>query len=65
MPRVWNSFNRCMRGITECMPSIKAMNSTSVVLNATLVCKRDVQAIGLPANVMTKPVRDLAVDGSL
>jgi len=60
-----NSVTNPSNGIVDHSPSLKAMNSASVVLNAISVCNLDVQAMGQFANVIRKPVRDLAVDESL
>lgn len=61
-PLSLNSFTILIKGMVDINPSLNAMNSASVVLRATSACNFKVHAIGHPANVMTNPVLDLAVD---
>ena len=63
-PLSLSSFTKLIKGMVNHNPSLNDMNSASVMLRATSVCNFEVHAIGHPANVMTNPVLDLAVDES-
>ena len=63
-PLSCNSVINPIKGMVWCSPSLKAINSASVVLKATSVCNFEAQDMGHPANVITNPALDLVVNES-